>query len=246
MKVKFIGHSTLLIETKEARLITDPHFSSRMLWSARISPPCVDLDEVKDVDGILLSHGHLDHLDPRTLRRFGEKSLLAVPPGLGWLGRRCVNGRCAVLKPWEQLRIGDAIITATPVNHVNFRPGFIFGRATGYTVEACGSTVFFAGDTSYFDGIKNIGARCKIEVAFLPIGPIKPAWFQRKFHMDPSQAIRAFKELSADYIVPIHWGGFRSIFDGDCEAVNSFKELVASEGLSNQAIILQPGESIVL
>lgn len=246
MKITFIGHSSLLIEASGARLVTDPHFHSRMLWSARLSPPGMAIESVTDVDGILLSHGHLDHLDPRTLRRFGNGAILAVPPGLGWIGRRCVNGRCTVLRPWEAVRMGAARVTAVPVNHVNFRPGFIFGKGTGYIIEIEGYTLFFAGDTSYFDGFQAIGERWKIDVALLPIGPLRPEWFQRRFHMDPDQALKALCELGAKYMAPIHWGAFRYMFDGARDAVDRFAQLSEKMGLSSRVVILEPGESYEL
>ena len=100
MKITFIGHSTLLIETPEARIVPDPHFRSRMLWSARVRPLGMDIEALRDVEGILLSHGHFDHLDPRTLRQFGDGAVLAVPPGLGYLAG-CVLGKL----------VGDVFIT---------------------------------------------------------------------------------------------------------------------------------------
>lgn len=245
MKITFIGHSSLLLETAGARLVTDPHFNSRMLWLSRERPPGVNIESLTDVDGILVSHGHLDHLDPRTLRRFGEGATLAVPPGLGWIGRRCVNGRTTVLRPWETIGIGSASITAVPVNHVNFRPGFIFGRGTGYLIEVNGLTLFFAGDTSYFDGFGAIGGRREIDVAFLPIGPLRPEWFQRRFHMNPDQALLALKELGARMMVPIHWGAFRYMFDGARDAVRRFVNSARKMGLKNRIVVLEPGESAI-
>ena len=243
MKITFIGHSSLLIEAPGARLVTDPHFQPRMLWSARMRPPGMDIESLVDVDGILLSHGHLDHLDPRTLRRIGTGAVLAVPPGLGWVGRRCVNGRCAVLKPWETVRMGEATVTATPIAHVNFRPGFIFGKGTGYLIRIAGFTLFFAGDTSYFGGFPSIGENRRIDVALLPIGPLRPAWFQRMFHMDPEQALKALCELGARYMVPIHWGTFQNMFDGEMDAVRRFAAAARRMGLEDRVVIIEPGAS---
>jgi L-ascorbate metabolism protein UlaG (beta-lactamase superfamily) len=70
--------------------------------------------------------------------------------------------------------------------------------------------VYFAGDTAYFEGFKEIGRRFPdIDAALLPIGAYDPEWFMRVQHMNPEDAVNAFKSLSARLLCAMHWGTFK-------------------------------------
>ena len=70
--------------------------------------------------------------------------------------------------------------------------------------------VYHSGDTAYFDGFKEIGARVGgIDWACLPIGAYEPRWFMEPQHMNPEEAGQAFLDLGARAMVAMHWGTFR-------------------------------------
>jgi L-ascorbate metabolism protein UlaG (beta-lactamase superfamily) len=80
----------------------------------------------------------------------------------------------------------------------------------GYVIDAGGTRFYFAGDTGYPAAFKEIGKRFPhIDFALLPIGAYEPRWFMRSQHMSPEEAARAFGELGADTLVPMHWGTFQ-------------------------------------
>ena len=65
-------------------------------------------------------------------------------------------------------------------------------------------------DSAWFDGFREIGRRFpEIDAAMLPIGAYAPGWFMENYHMNPEQAGRAFIELGARRLVPMHWGTFK-------------------------------------
>ena len=81
-------------------------------------------------------------------------------------------------------------------------------RAEGHL--RAGLRVYPSGDTAWFDGFEQIGARCgAIDAAMLPIGAYAPRWFMRSQHMDPADAVRAFTALGATRFIAMHWGTFK-------------------------------------
>ncbi len=73
-------------------------------------------------------------------------------------------------------------------------------------------SIYHAGDTAYFDGFREIGERLKPEVALLPIGAYHPDSF-RRVHTSPEDAVQAFLDLGARWMVPMHYGTFRLSYE---------------------------------
>ena len=149
----------------------------------------VDESALAGVDGVLISHSHMDHLDRRSLGRIGGDPTLVAPAGAGrWLRR-----------PAEQLRAGDRLqlgaltITATHAEHDGTPLSRSAPRspALGYRIDGSRS-VFFAGDTDLFDGMAEIG-RPSLDLALLPVS----GWGPRlgPGHLDPAAAARALELL---------------------------------------------------
>jgi len=184
-QVTWIGHSTVLIELDGVRLLTDPVLRARVLHLRRVGPPAADIDPV---DAILISHGHYDHLDSKSLARFDRATRVIAP--------KRVRGFSDVLEvaPGDEVAVGAVSVTATPAEHVRSSVGFL---VTG------SARVYFAGDTDLFDGMRELAP---VDVALLPIagwGPRLPAG-----HLDPERAARALELLRPRIAVPIHWGTY--------------------------------------
>jgi L-ascorbate metabolism protein UlaG (beta-lactamase superfamily) len=81
-----------------------------------------------------------------------------------------------------------------------------------FYARTSGRRIYHAGDSAYFDGFKDIGKICAPEIALLPIGAYHPESF-RRVHMGPDEAIRVFKDLRAQWLVPMHYGSFRLSFE---------------------------------
>ncbi len=70
--------------------------------------------------------------------------------------------------------------------------------------------MYHAGDTAWFAGFKEIGARFpRLDAALLPIGAYDPPWFMEKQHLNPEQAVQAWLDLGAMEFVAMHWGTFK-------------------------------------
>ncbi|HEU4974892.1 MAG TPA: MBL fold metallo-hydrolase [Baekduia sp.] len=201
----WIGHSTVTLDLGGTRLITDPVLRPWLLHLRRHGPLPAPA-AIRGVDGVLVSHLHLDHLDVPSLRMLGAQTPIVAPRGAGAFLRR--RGFRAVLEvaAGDALRVGGAEVTAVPAVHDGHRrPGGPVAAPLGYVVRAGGLAVYFAGDTALFPEMAGIGAP-GLDVALLPVW----GWGTKlgPGHLDPPQAARAAALLHPAVAVPIHWGTF--------------------------------------
>src|SRR5512140_1092017 len=140
MRITMIGHSTILLEGNETTLITDPYFGTfGHLAYERVRPPARRREELRDIDGVLVSHSHWDHTDRKFLRSLDASIPVLAPAGTS-LMLKLKGARTVIpMARWESRTIGTAIVTAVPATHI--------ARTAGYVVELDGTCAYFAGDT---------------------------------------------------------------------------------------------------
>jgi L-ascorbate metabolism protein UlaG (beta-lactamase superfamily) len=224
--VTSIGHSTFLIRTASAVLLTDPVFTSHAgpfgrFGPRRVRPPGIASSSLPPIDLVLVSHNHYDHLQPGSLQRFHETASFVAPLGVTPQLRlppdqpsaSAASGfkRIHELDWWQTTRVGEAQITAVPAQHFSARTPWDRNRTLwcGYVVQIDGLTVYFAGDTGYAPHFRQIAARFpRIDVALLPIGAYEPRWFMIYAHMNPEEAVRAHVDLHARVSIGMHFGTF--------------------------------------
>ncbi|MEM6296541.1 MAG: MBL fold metallo-hydrolase [Myxococcota bacterium] len=216
--VTFINHATVLLEFEGVTVLTDP------VWSQRVGPgsfagpkrardPGVAFEDLPAIDVVVISHNHYDHLDLPTLRRLDERDApeMLVPLGdRSWMTRRGLTN-VVEMDWWERRDVGGLKITFTPAQHNSGRGASDYNASLwgGYTFEASGDAVFFAGDTAYAEHFTEIRARIgAIGLALLPIGAYMPRDFTQAFHMDPAEAVHAQQDLQAPLAIGIHYGTF--------------------------------------
>jgi L-ascorbate metabolism protein UlaG (beta-lactamase superfamily) len=204
-RVTWLGHSTVVIEIDGTLLVTDPALRRR-IWHLR-RPEAVRTAALAELDGILVSHAHFDHLDLASLAKLDRSLPVIVPRGAGGLVRRRGFGRVVEVAAGDELDLGSVRVSATHAEHASGRGPFsprsaALGYVVGGSVE-----VYFAGDTDLFDGMAELGP---LDLALLPVwgwGPRLPAG-----HLDPLRAAEALLLLRPRAAIPIHWGTFRAPF----------------------------------
>lgn len=208
----WIGHATFLAQIGGLSLLIDPVLSPRIFTIKRLVSPGLTLASMPRVDAALVTHNHRDHMDEASLLALARETRMVVPKGLGaWFVRR---GFSAVheLGWWEHVDLGDARVTFVPSQHWSQRGPLDRNESLwgGYVIEDGTTRVYHSGDTAYFEGFTEIGRRAgRIDAAMLPIGAYEPRWFMRPQHMNPEDAVQAFRDLRADSFVAMHWGTFR-------------------------------------
>ncbi len=200
-RIVFLGHATLLLELDGVRLLTDPLLRARIAHLRRQAPP-PDLRPIVDLDAVLVSHLHHDHLDVASLRLLGRRTPLIVPCGAGpWLGRRRFTS-VTELRAGETTGVGALGIAAIKARHDGRRhPRGPRAEALGYLVSGT-RTVYFAGDTELFAEMEEL--RGRVDVALLPIGGWGPTL--GRGHMGPLDAARAARLIQPRLVIPVHYG----------------------------------------
>ncbi len=212
--VTWVGHSTFAIQDGGEVFVTDPHWGPRALLPPRKSPPGIPLQAVPPAACALLSHNHYDHLDTWTVDRLPKSVRWFVPLGVRpWFkGRRkSADLEVVELDWWQSAPHGRFTVTCLPAQHWSNR--LDVGRNASlwcsWLLTGGERSYYFAGDSGYFHGFREIGRRFgPIDVALLPIGAYEPRWFMRPQHMNPAEALRAFQDLGARHMVGMHWGAF--------------------------------------
>lgn len=254
--ITWIGHSTFLIQLAGLTIVTDPVWAKSMGFSERLEEPGLSLDEIPPVDIILLSHSHYDHMDVPSLKKLKGTPAILVPEGLGPKVRRLMKeNRVYELPWWGQVHIGAVEFHFVPAQHWTKRTltdtntshwgGWVIQRRMPASNEASDS-IYFAGDSGYFQGFREIGERFPaITYALMPIGAYEPEWFMGTQHMTPEEAIQAFVDVRAEVFIPMHYGAFYLADDTTEEALNRLLEWWEQRALEGKQLqVLKHGETI--
>ncbi len=243
-QVVYGGHSTVLIKMGKAVIVTDPNLSTRIWTIRRKSKPGLTQAQLETVNLVLISHGHYDHLDLRTVRRLQRDAVVVVPKGLERYFVRYGFKDVRTLAWWEQTTVHGLRIVAVPAKHFQGRNPLVRSEYQGYVIDG-GFQLYFAGDTGWFDGFKEIGSIFRLDLALLPIGAYKP-WSAFGHHMTPENCIRAMEDLQVKHMIPIHWGAFRLSLEPLDEPVRRLKQAAQRAGLGDTVVVLEPGQAFPL
>lgn len=146
---------------------------------------------------------------------------------------------------------GDLQVTFVPARHWSRRSLFDADRTLwgGFVVQAGDVSVYFAGDTAWFDGFAEIGRRFPgLDAALLPIGGYEPAWFMSRNHLNPEQAGEAFLQTGARTLVPMHWGTFQMTDEPLREPIERLQRWWQSAPIPEGRVLATPavGETVLL
>ncbi len=204
LDVGWIGHATAVIDVGGHRILTDPLLTKRVVHLRR-SRPLPD-DAVGDVDMILLSHVHLDHLHLPSLKQLRPSAHVLTPRGSGRLLAKAGFTEVTEVDVGDRLTGGPVEVRVVPAEHKHGRGPHSRVRAqpVGYVVEGVGHRVYFPGDTDLFDEMADLGP---IDVALLPIWGWGPTLGVG--HLNPERAATATQIIRPELVVPIHWGTYR-------------------------------------
>jgi L-ascorbate metabolism protein UlaG (beta-lactamase superfamily) len=249
MGVTFIGHSSFLVQIGGQNIVIDPNYAKWIFVLKRLRRPGVRVRDLPAIDIVMVSHAHFDHLHRpslrsivrRTLRLTGKAPILIVPEHVGDLVSDLGFREVIEMKWWEQIRHAGVTITHTPARHWGARIIRDIHRGFGgFVVKSSKHSIYHSGDTAYFEGFHEIGRRLKPELALLPIGAYNPPSF-RNVHTNPEDAVQAFQDLKARWMVPMHYGTFRLSHEPMEEPLEFLEEVARKRGLSDRVLVLKEG-----
>jgi len=256
IRVTFVNHSTFLIQVGEFNILTDPVWSQRVspfsfMGPARKRPPGVRLEDLPNIDLVLLSHNHYDHLDKQTLKTIHQvhRPQVLTPLGVGAYAKKIGMNPCEDLDWWQSQSFHDHSIkiTALPASHFSSR-GTLDRNATlwcGFFIESELGNVYFAGDSGFGEFFNDIAERtADMDIALLPIGAYKPEWFMSPIHTSPSEAVKVHKILNPGISIASHFGTFPLADDNTERALNDLKAAKTMEDVAEEKFItLDEGRS---
>lgn len=244
--ITWIGHASFLVQTEKVNVLIDPNWSMWLKVIKRLKRPGFDIFHLPSIDFVLVTHAHFDHLDRRTLRKVAADQPIVVPHGVGNLVHDLGFNIVHELDHWQRVELGPLCVSLTPCHHWGARMLHDQHRGFGgFVIEAAGRSVFHCGDTAYFKGFEEIGKRFDIEIALLPIGAYDPP-SGREVHMNPEQAVQAFKELGAKTLVPMHYGSFRLGYEPLDEPPTRLLACARQHEIEKKVLVMTEGTPVVL
>jgi N-acyl-phosphatidylethanolamine-hydrolysing phospholipase D len=244
--ILWIGHATFLMRLDGSYWLTDPMLSDRALLPKRKTPPALTAADLQALGipqlNVILSYNHYDHLDKDTLAALPEKTRYYVPLGLKPFLEK-MGKRDVIEMDWWQSVDGDrgTQIVCLPAQHWSRRIGQDVNMTlwASFLIITTSVKVYFAGDSGYFIGYREIDRRYPgIDYALMPTTAYRPRWFMHYAHMDIDEALDAFADLKADRFIPTQWGTFHLGDDPPGYAGLELRRRIAERKLDPSRFIL--------
>jgi len=245
----FIGHSSFFLQIGGQSVVIDPNFARWLFLLKRLRQPGLHMRDLPPVDLILVTHAHFDHLHRQSLRTIarqtrrqrGTTPTLVIPHHVFDLVSDLGFQDIVELEWWNTFRHHGLDITHVPSRHWGARIIKDSHRGYGgFVLRSAKHSVYHAGDTAYFSGFGEIGKRLEPELALLPIGAYNPPQF-RNVHASPADAMRAFLDLKARWMVPMHYGTFRLSHEPIDEPLQLLRREAEAAGVKDRVIVLEEG-----
>lgn len=259
LRATYINHATVLIQVAGLNILTDP------VWSKRVSPvafagpkrvraPGIPISDLPEIDLILISHNHYDHLDTKSLKaiRAQQNQAPLIISGLGNQKLlRKLGYDTAVELDWNESRtLGETTIHFVECQHRSGRGVFDQMKTLwgSFVLETPEGNVYFAGDTGYSPHFSAQGERWgPFALTLLPVGAYEPRWFMKDVHLNPEEAVQAHLDLQSQQSLGIHFGVFQLTWEGIDEPLQDLESALSDRGLARDTFwVLEPGQAAAL
>ena len=256
--ITWIGHASFLYQNNDLNILLDPHCTNRaspfsFAGPERYTPPGMTVEQFPNIDVVTISHNHYDHLDYKTVTEISKKfpnALFLVPLGLQkWFEDNDIKN-VIELDWWESKTVKNTVITFAPVQHWSARGLFDRNESLwgAWHFNSPKHSFIHLGDTGYSDDFKNIFKELgPVNLAAIPIGAYEPRWFMKFSHMNPDEAVMAFKDLNADQAIGMHWGTFILTDEKVTEPPEKLEIALSNNKIdSSKFITLKHGQTLTL
>lgn len=245
--IVWLGHATFFIRINGKTILTDPVLGD-VSFIKRLTGTACAIDDLKNIDYILLSHGHRDHFDKNTLKQIlknNSKVEALVPLKLNdfFDKNNCKNQQAGWYQKYETN--DDLEIYFMPAKHWNRRIFSDFNRNLwgSFVIKYKGKTIYFSGDSAYGAHFKEINQTFgKIDYCLLSVGAYKPAYIMKDSHMSPTEALQAFTDLQGEFFIPMHFG----TYDLSDEPIGEPVRILEKELNNYQIRFLEIGEELTI
>lgn len=250
----WLGHASFLIRIGGRTVLTDPFLTRHAspfppLGPERFAPPGLPPDSLPDVDVLLISHNHYDHLDLPSLEALPGKARMQVIVPLGV--SRYLDGvgfsRIRELDWRDGIDAAGLRIHAVPAVHFSKRTLLDRNQTlwAGFLIEGGGRRIYFTGDTAYGPVFPEIGQGMgKVDLALVPIGAYAPRELMRGSHATPEEAVTIGRDVAASRLIAMHWGTIRLTDEPPFEPPDRFRAAARTAGwVDDDAWVMAIGET---
>lgn len=216
-RLVWFGHSAFLLQLDGKNILIDPMFGQvpaphPWLGGNRYGGLPIEIEQLPQIDLIIISHDHYDHLDYGSIKKLIPKTKqFFVPLGVGAHFRKWGANEKLIKQFdwWDEVSLAEIAFTFTPSRHFSGR-GFGDRSSTlwgGWVIKGKDKNIFFSGDSGYGSHFNTIGDKLgPFDFAMLECGQYNEKWAQ--IHMMPEETAQAGIDVKAKLIMPIHWAAF--------------------------------------
>jgi L-ascorbate metabolism protein UlaG (beta-lactamase superfamily) len=253
--IMWLGHSSFYIRLGGVALITDPVLGNPRFLT-RLVPVPSQLDDIKHLDHILISHDHRDHMDEASLKaitaKFPSATLLA---GLGsedlldkW---KTPTNRLEQAGWFQQYELSDPNVKIyfLPTRHWARRGLLDTNRRLwgSYIIQIRDTTIFFGGDAAYSPYYAEIGELFpRIDYFIVGIGAYEPRWFMKPIHGNPADAVQALIDARAQTLIPMHYGTFDLSDEPAGQPLRDLHDAAKAAGIEDKIHPLAINEALLI
>lgn len=252
-QVVWFGHSTLLVKMSGVKVLLDPVFSKYASPVPFAGPkrysdrPPARIEDLPELDVVVISHDHYDHLDYASIRKLkGKVRQFIVPLGVsGHLTKWGVDPkRIKELDWWDETSFEGVTFASTPARHFSGRGG---GKGStlwsSWVILGQQSKVYFSGDSGYGPHFKQIGEKYgPFDLTLIETGQYDIKW--ANIHMMPEESVQANLDVRGEVMLPIHWGAYTLALHSWTDPVERAKQAADQLGVSLTTPII--GETVTI
>lgn len=250
--IVWLGHSSYFIRLAGISMLIDPVLFNVSFLKRKSALPIAP-DQLRDLDYLLISHDHRDHLDVRSLQvlsRINPQVTYLTGLRMDLFLKKIVGSTNIQTAGWYQkyLTKEDVSIYYIPSRHwakrtltdTNHR---LWG---GFVIQGAGKTIYFSGDSGYGSHFSDISQLFpEIDYGIIGIGAYKPEFFMGQSHLSPSEAVVAFHDLKAKTLIPMHYGTFDLSDEPLSDPVKTLEKIKHENGIKGEVTFLNPGELLL-
>jgi N-acyl-phosphatidylethanolamine-hydrolysing phospholipase D len=252
--VTWVGHATLLVQIDGVNVLTDPHWGERaspvgFAGPRRLVAPGMRFEDLPPIHAVVISHDHYDHLDEATVRRLARahRPTFFVPLGIkAWLADQGI-AEVVELDWWQSVRFRGLTFVCTPAQHSSGRGLHDQNLRlwSSWVVLGAKRRFFFAGDTGYWAGLREIGERFgPFDLTAIPIGGYSSYSKRHPNHVNPEEALQLMEDVLGRRLVPIHYGTFELNREPFAEPPGRLLREAERRELSEHVTLLRPGQTL--
>ena len=255
LRASFVNHATVLLQTRDLNILTDPVWSKRVsplsfIGPSRVRDPGIAFADLPKIDVVTVSHNHYDHMDLPTLAKLMARDdpLIIVPLNNAHLIKSAApDARIAEVDWYDKVAIQPGIeLRSVPAQHWSSRRGFDRNQSlwSAFVLETKDGPIYIAGDTGLGPHFEPEQQRYGgFRLALLPIGAYEPRWFMQYQHMNPDDAVQAHALLKTDASLAVHFGTFQLTDEGIDAPVQDLTTALQAHGTATERFrALTPGQ----